>query len=319
MQKLNSAAELPGQFLTQLDNLGAIRLSGEEAEKYLQGQVTIDMELLTEQQALMGSHCDFKGKAWNIFYAAGTPDDITLICHKGAVEGSLAELKKYGVFSKVDIKDISDRVQIFGGSGEQLEAYISGVFGSLPQSHLGSVQTPHGQVIALDKPSLRYLLVLDAPLAQSLKDHFTDELFDNSGWEVLDIQAGLPNIQQQTSNEFVPQMMNLQSLNAISFDKGCYMGQEVVARTKFLGKNKRASYILKGQQAADLAAGDTLEMQIGDNWRRGGTVLRSASLENESWVLAVLPNDTEVGATFRNKENPQQTFNVLPLPYELEQ
>ena len=113
-------------------------------------------------------------------------------------------------------------------------------------------------------------------------------------------------------------MMNLHVLDAISFEKGCYMGQEVVARTKFLGKNKRAAFILETDQATEIKPGDNLESQAGENWRRGGTVLRSCSVDQHTMILAVLANDTEVGATLRLKDKPDVLFEVLPLPYSLE-
>ena len=319
MQKLNASSTLPGDFLAPLDSVGTITLNGEETAKYLQGQVTVDIDKLSPEHSLLGCHCDFKGKTWSIFYAAGDQHHATLVTHKGAMAGSLAELNKYGVFSKVEISDGSDQCQIFGGCGVQLENFIQSVFGDLPKKHLETTHSASGFVIALTRPIKRYLLVLTNAQAQSLLDDYQGELFDEQIWELLDIQGGMANIQGQTSNEFVPQMMNLQVLDAISFDKGCYMGQEVVARTKYLGKNKRAAFILKSNQRGDLVAGDLLEMQVGDNWRRGGTVLRSANLGEESWLLAVLANDTETGAVLRSKEKPQQVYNVLPLPYEIDQ
>lgn len=319
MQKLNTANALPAQLLTRITDLGAIHIQGEETSKYLQGQVTIDMNQLSGEQGVMGCHCDFKGKTWSTFYAAGTPDAVTLICNDEAKESSLAELKKYGVFSKVEINDVSDEMEIFAGYGDYIEGYISSVFGTLPEHHLAVVQNPNGFVITLDDTRRRYLMVLSKATAQALVEDYSERLDDPTAWELLDIQAGIAQVQGATSNEYVPQMMNLQALGAISFDKGCYMGQEVVARTKFLGKNKRAAFILKSEQTANLAPGDTLEMQVGENWRRGGTVLRAANLPEESWILAVLPNDTEVGSLLRSKDDPQLHYDVLPLPYSIEQ
>ena len=115
-------------------------------------------------------------------------------------------------------------------------------------------------------------------------------------------------------------MFNMQALDAIDFKKGCYMGQEVVARTKYLGKNKRATYRLIATTESDsltVEPSATLEKAIEDNWRRGGTVVHAANVENNLSLLAVLSNDTQVGDVLRLKEFPDALFTVAELPYEL--
>ncbi|MDN4500861.1 tRNA-modifying protein YgfZ [Alteromonadaceae bacterium BrNp21-10] len=307
-------------YLAQLDNFAVITLTGEERVKYLQGQVTADIHLLHNKNALMGCHCDFKGKTWNVFYAVNQQDCIHLISHRGGIQGSLPELKKYAVFAKTDI-DENDQLQIFGGSGNKLQTTIQNVFGDVPQQQRQVIANENGLVVCIDTELPRYLVLLNKDAANSLVDQYPSELSSSELWQLQDIQQGIAHIEPATSNEYVPQMLNMQSLDAISFDKGCYMGQEMVARTKFLGKNKRATYILKGEHGQSLAAGDTLEMPIGDNWRRGGIVISCVSLAsntNESWMLAVLANDTEIGAQFRSKADPSALFTVQPLPYSLE-
>jgi folate-binding protein YgfZ len=158
-----------------------------------------------------------------------------------------------------------------------------------------------------------------------MKWQYPNDLSSSALWEQADIQAGMPAIRSATSYEYVAQMMNHHALEGISFSKGCYMGQEVVARSQFLGKNKRAAFILRAEKNApgDIAPGDILESRAGENWRRGGTVLRSVSLPTQdrpaqTWLLAVLANDTEVGATLRLKAHSELLFKVQALPYSLE-
>ena len=113
-------------------------------------------------------------------------------------------------------------------------------------------------------------------------------------------------------------MLNLQVLDAINFEKGCYMGQEVVARTKYLGRNKRAGFILKTDLTEQDLSGELIEYQIGDNWRPGGKVLRSGSDFEQTWAFAVLSNDTAVGSNFRVKSQPDIILQTQALPYDLE-
>ena len=316
MIQIDNANQLPENFLTRLPEQGIIQVDGEQRISYLQGQVTADMQDLSAQHSLLGCHCDFKGKAWNVFYAAQFGESALLISHKESLMASFAQLQKYAVFAKVTLSHSEDWVCL-AGAGEKLESLIEERFAQLPVGDRQTVSNDQGLVMAIDAPRNRYMLVLTSEAAQSLVDNYSQELADASLWEVLDIQAGIPQLQQATSNEFVPQMMNVQALEGISFNKGCYMGQEVVARTKFLGKNKRAAFILKAEQAASVVPGDSLESPAGENWRRGGTVLRAAQLNAQTWLLAVVPNDTVVGSVMRLKSHPDSVFTVQPLPYSL--
>ncbi|WP_343859674.1 tRNA-modifying protein YgfZ [Aliiglaciecola litoralis] len=315
---MQSSFTSPDNFICELSTLGIISINGEDATSYLQGKVTNNVAQLTPDQAQLGCHCDFKGKTWNIFYALGGAQKIEFLCHPESIPASLAELKKYGVFSKVDFSDTTQDHQFVGMAGVEAEKALSKLFGALPQQHLAVVHSELGYVIRFEQPKPRFLVITKSQAANSLLEQLAEYVVDESYWEAMDIVAGIANIQSQTSIEFIPQMMNMQALDAISFDKGCYMGQEVVARTKYLGKNKRAAFILKSNLAAQLQAGDSLEAQVGENWRRSGTVLRSATLEDSTWVLAVLPNDTASDAMLRAKNNPQQTFSVEPLPYSID-
>ncbi|MCV2883255.1 tRNA-modifying protein YgfZ [Aestuariibacter sp. AA17] len=323
---MSALATLPHNLFCELDSMSVIHVHGEESIKYLQGQVTIDMAAVNTNNAVMGCHCDFKGKTWNIFYAlaekptsdSGDITSVYLVNHKGATEKSLAELNKYGVFAKVDILDVSAQWQVFGLAGESVIDALKAIIPLPSDDDLNVVQHDDVKVITLSHPIPRYLVLARGDIADSLKESMSSFKEHPAVWEALDILAGIPNIQATTQNEFVPQMMNLHALNAISFDKGCYMGQEVVARTKYLGKNKRAAFILKSDDNTQLVAGDTLEVKVDENWRRGGTVLRSAALNQTSFVLAVLPNDTKTGDILRSKDNPDQILTVLPLPYSLE-
>lgn len=315
---IDTADTLPADFICRLDDLQILKVSGEERIKYLQGQVTADMTSLSSNEGLLGCHCDFKGKAWNIFYALEHDESVLFVSHKEGAAKSTPELKKYGVFAKVEFSDDTASWACFGGQGAQLEAIISQLFTDVPVKDRQTVSNDHGVVMALGSLNTRYMLVLTAQGQAALASHEELQYAPSTLWEVQDIKAGIAQLRTSTSNEFVPQMMNLQAVNAISFSKGCYMGQEVVARTKFLGKNKRAAFVLKAEEAVDLQPGDTLEIPVGDNWRRGGTVLRCATLGRETWLLAVVANDTEVGTNMRLKDQPNTVFTVQSLPYSLE-
>jgi tRNA-modifying protein YgfZ len=305
----------PTDYYALLTNKGLIQLSGEEKQKYLQGQITADVAQLNDDIALLACHCDFKGKTWSVSYLMSWQDSLLLLTHSSVLEKSLAELKKYGVFAKVSIADVSPDWQISAGFGHAIEAEITHVFGKLPEQHMHLVKHANGIVVAINTNIPRYLILQPQDAAQKISVDASKSSDDY--WEIEDIKAGIAEVQAPTCNEFVPQMMNLQQLDAISFTKGCYMGQEVVARTKYLGKNKRAAFRLFSDTPQTVAVGDNLEYQIGENWRPAGTILRVGNSHNQCWLLAVLASDTEIGTIMRVKQHPQASFTVLPQPYEL--
>ncbi len=304
------------QYANKLKNNGVIQITGEERAKYLQGQITADINELKDNHALLACHCNFKGKTWSVFFTFSWQDSILLVIHDSVLEQSLSELNKYGVFAKVDITNESHNWQITGGSGDLFEGSIIKLFGELPTGDRAVVSSSNGLVMSVEKPDQRYLVIQPNIAKNSL---VCDVSEDDEQWEVADIKAGLGDIRASTVDEYVPQMLNLQALDAIDFEKGCYMGQEVVARTKYLGRNKRAGFILKTDSTTDdNLTGEQLEYQLGENWRPGGKILRSGSDEGQTWIFAVLAKDTEIGASFRVKSSQRLIFVTQALPYPLQ-
>ena len=302
------------QYVSTLNNSGIILLTGEEKTSYLQGQVTADIDKLTEKNALLACHCDFKGKVWSVFYTLSWQDSILLVTHNSVLDKSLSELNKFAVFAKVDITNQSAQWKILGGAGALYERAILELFDELPTADRTVISNAYGLVMSVEQPEQRYLVLQPNNAEKQLN---CDIMQDGELWEVADIQAGLGDIRETTTNEYVPQMLNLQALNAIDFEKGCYMGQEVIARTKYLGRNKRAGFILKTESANNNLSGELLEYQIGENWRPGGKILRSGIDSGQTWIFAVLANDTVIGSTFRLKSSANINFVTQTLPYTL--
>ena len=303
------------QYTNRLLDSGVIQLTGEEKVTYLQGQITADVNKLTQYNSLLGSHCDFKGKVWSVFYSFLWQNSILLITHKSVLGKSFSELKKYGVFAKVEITDQTSNWQITGGCGEKFEDALFKIFDQLPSGDRNVISNENGIVMSVEQPVQRYLVIQPCNAEKQLPK---SEIDDNQLWEIADINAGLGDIRGTTINEYVPQMLNLQAMDAIDFEKGCYMGQEVVARTKYLGRNKRAGFILKTQTDTKDLCGEQLEYQIGENWRPGGMILRSGSDKGQTWIFAILAKDTQIGSTFRVKSSPNIIFIAQALPYPLQ-
>ena len=287
-----------------LTRMGVIRLEGAERVHYLNGQVTCDVAALPVGGQSLGAHCDPKGKVWSSFRLLVLPEQLLLVSSRELFAKALPELKKYGVFAKVSISDASEQLPVTGIAGAGSDALIASTLG-LGDSGL----TASGMAVRVATD--RWLLVgTAAELAQLPEAAEAD-------WWGAEIAAGVPTLSTIHQGEYIPQMLNLQALGGISFTKGCYMGQETVARAKYRGANNRALHILQGTAAAQVAVGDELELSLGENWKRSGMVL-DCWQQGESLLLsAVLPLDLAPDARLRLKAQPDSSLQLEPLPYSL--
>ncbi|WP_350313234.1 tRNA-modifying protein YgfZ [Dickeya fangzhongdai] len=319
-QPLFSSAQLPATLIA-LDDWALVTLTGPDTVKYLQGQLTADVDALQTGQHVLCAHCDAKGKMWSNVRLFHYGDGLAYLERRSVRDSQLTELKKYAVFSKTTIS-ADDNVVLLGAAGLDIRSHLAPLFDVLPDADNAVVQQPGATLLHLAHPTERFLLVLDAQRAAALIETLqaSVKLNDSRQWQALDIAAGLPIIDSANSAQFIPQATNLQALQGISFTKGCYAGQEMVARAKYRGANKRALYWLAGTGAQAPAAGDELELKLGDNWRRTGTVLAASQLHDGTlWVQAVLNNDLEADSVLRVRDDSGSQLAIQPLPYSLEE
>jgi len=314
-----ASARLPLTLMT-LDDWALATLVGLDSEKYLQGQVTADVSQMTEDQHLLAAHCDPKGKMWSNLRLFRRQDGFALIERRSLRDAQLAELKKYAVFSKVTIA-ADDELVLLGVAGFQARAALKNLFSELPDAEKQVTHDGATSLLWFEHPAERFLLVTDVATAERVTQALRGEaqLNNSQQWLALNIEAGIPVIDAANSGQFIPQATNLQALGGISFKKGCYTGQEMVARAKFRGANKRALWYLAGQASRVPEAGEDLELKMGENWRRTGTVLAAVQLDDgRLLVQAVMNNDMEPDSVFRVRED-VNTLSIEPLPYSLEE
>ncbi|WP_313572943.1 tRNA-modifying protein YgfZ [Pseudescherichia sp.] len=315
----SASARLPLTLMT-LDDWALATLTGADSEKYLQGQVTADVAALTEHQHLLAAHCDAKGKMWSNLRLFRRDGGFALIERRSIRDAQLTELKKYAVFSKVTIVPDDEHV-LLGVAGFQARAALANLFTTLPDADKQVVQEGATSILWFAHPAERFLLVTDVATAELLSEKLRGEaqLNNSQQWLALNIEAGLPVIDAANSAQFIPQATNLQALGGISFKKGCYTGQEMVARAKFRGANKRALWYLAGKASRLPEAGEDLELKMGENWRRTGTILAAVQLDDgRLLVQAVMNNDMEPDSVFRVRDD-ANTLSIEPLPYSLEE
>lgn len=306
--------------LMSLDEWALVSVQGKDSTSYLQGQLTLDVAALDATQHRPAAHCDAKGKMWTSLRLFHRGEGYGYLVRRNLRDTQLAELKKYAVFAKVTIAADDDAV-LLGVAGFQARTALAGQFPVLPDAATPVVQQDDTTLLWFDQPAERFLLVTTLAQAEALKDKLKGDaqLNDSTQWLALDIEAGIPVIDSATSAQLIPQATNLQALDAISFKKGCYTGQEMVARAKFRGANKRALYWLAGNASHLPQVDGSLELQMGDKWRRTGTVLTAVQLDDgEIWVQVVMNNDLEPDSVLRVEGDEGGKLTIQPLPYSLE-
>ncbi|WP_439899636.1 tRNA-modifying protein YgfZ [Photobacterium toruni] len=309
---LSTTDSLPDLAIINLSEWGMVTLVGPDSKSYLQGQLTCDVVSLTADKSTFAGHCDAKGKLRSIMRIFHYQNGYGFVQRQSVMASQLPELKKYAVFSKTEITQTT--AVILGLTGTQAQTMIDRHFS-------GDADVRHNDnttVVKVDNE--RWLIITteeqaDAVITTLAPDaiYTTDAL-----WNLYDIKAALPRIDNTTELEFIPQAVNLQAVDGISFKKGCYTGQETVARAKYRGINKRAMYIVTGAATQCPQASDALERSVGENWRKGGTVICGYHYaDDQAIALVVLPNDLDDDSQFRFATTPDALWHKLDLPYDL--
>lgn len=314
---LPALSSLPSAFAIELDNYSAISLTGDEQSKYLQGQVTCDVNSIDNAKLLTGAHCNAKGKVFSVFRLFNYQNSHLLFQPKSTLAASLAELKKFGVFAKVDIEQAS-HLSFYIIAGKDVTSSIQQYFAQLPDSLNPIVSKGDAQIIYLAGQMEHYLFIAPTINANKLIESSGLPVYTNKVWQLLEIAEGFPAMSEVAVDQYVPQMLNLQAIHGISFTKGCYLGQETVARMQYLGKNKRALYYLTGNASDSIEAGSIIEMQLGENWRKAGDVITSYCDDNgQVSVQAVLASDMSSDTLLRIKGDEQSKLVIAQLPYSI--
>jgi folate-binding protein YgfZ len=308
---LASSDSLPPLTFAHLDSWGTITIQGDDKTSFLQGQVTCNVATLDVEHSQLGAHCDAKGKMWSVFRLFHHQGAFCLFQPLSGIEAELRELKKYAIFSKVEINQGQDCC--IAVLGEQAQSYID----QLIPGQSGDVRQCDGGSAVKVSPQ-RWLLLLDPAYATTLLENASAPIYDSSIWTLYDILEVQPALEQEEQNQHIPQAVNLQAVNGISFTKGCYTGQETVARAKYRGTNKRAMYRVSGPRRESSAT--TLERSVGENWRSAGTLLNDFQFSDQQATgLIILPNDLEPGTLLRLSTEPEAIWCINDLPYSLEQ
>lgn len=226
--------------LYPVTQLGVLTVAGKDAVSFLQGQITCNMHDITDNKSSLGAICNPKGRVITTFLLVKRDDVYLLLLPMELLAPIKKRLQMYVLRSAVTLTDSSDELCLIGCC--QLDAQTSA------NDQLGNTTRQQGRLtIDLSRQVNRQLLITDAEDAQQFWQEqigkYGYQPASSEDWRSLDIIDGIPWLTTETSEEYIPQMLNLDTLGGISFTKGCYTGQEIVARTHYLGKAKRQMFV----------------------------------------------------------------------------
>ncbi|EGI78555.1 CAF17-like 4Fe-4S cluster assembly/insertion protein YgfZ [Hylemonella gracilis] len=243
--------------ISPLPHLGVLRASGEEATKFLQSQLTNDFALLGANQARFAAFCSAQGRMQASFIGVKlAADDILLVCSQDLLERTLKRLSMFVLRAKVKLSDATASFALYGLAGDAVQAHTPGA-GALPAPWTCQSVNDETRLIHLhpavkgDDRAARALWLAPAttpaPEATALA---------HEDWLWGEVLSGVAMVSAPTFEAFVPQMLNYESIEGINFKKGCYPGQEVVARSQFRGAIKRRA--LRVRSPVALSAGQDI-------------------------------------------------------------
>ena len=306
-----------GTILCDLDQFGTLRASGEEVQSFLQNMLSSDIREVDATRAQFSSLNSPKGRMLATMLIWRDGEDYLLQLPRVLCEPIRKKLSMYVLRAKVKISDASDEIISFGLSGANAQEILGRQFGELPQQPLGFIGTEDVGVLKIGETRFQVSVAAqDAPaLRQALRQHA--QPVGSICWDWLNVRAGIPVVLPQTQEQFVPQMANLELIGGVNFKKGCYPGQEIVARMQYLGTLKRRMYLAHLDSGEAPQPGDELFSADMEGQASGMIVNATPAPGGGFDVLAVMLISSRETQVVHWKALQGDTLKFLPLPYPL--
>jgi folate-binding protein YgfZ len=301
-------------FFCTLSHEGVLAVRGVDAGKFLQGQLTCNLDYLSDAKATLGARCTQKGRMQSSFRILLEGDGYLLAMASELIEAQLLDLKKYAVFSKSKLTDESASWTRFGLNEGDDALVALGL--DLPQDTDAVVRG--NDLIAIRVSPGRAELWVRADQASDVRGRLAGLLSEGSlnDWLLGQIRAGIGQVVGLTRETFIPQMLNLQAVGGVSFKKGCYTGQEIVARMQYLGKLKRRLYRLNLSSGQLPEPGTALFSPV--HGSAVGEVVIAANAAEGIELLAVLQADAAEDGNIHLGAPDGLALQLSDLPYTLD-
>lgn len=310
--------------ICDLSQYSTLVVAGDDAIDFMQGQFTNDVKKVDEQNSQLNAFCNNKGRMTANFRLFNYQQNYFFSVRSDLVERSIEHLQNYVLRAQVVIQDVSEQLIHLGISGDNAEQLLA-PFIEISNQNIDGVSFNEDYVAirvageSTDKKP-RYEIFCSPEHAKTLWQAVSEkaEAVNSSSWDYLNIQAGLPFIDSHSSEQFVPQMVNMDLINGVSFSKGCYTGQEIVARMHYLGKLKKRCFKVCIDSEDKPAAGDKLFAENARAGQNTGMIIQAEKNPQSGYdALAVIQiADTESKLFLNDEDGP--VVSVKELPYKLE-
>ncbi len=294
--------------VSPLSHLGVIRVDGDEAAQFLQGQLTQDFMLLGPDQARLAAFCSAKGRMQASFVGfQRTPAEILLVCSRDILAPTLKRLSMFVLRAKVRLSDASADFALFGLGGDAVSALLPASGDPWSKADIGPAQ-----VVRLYPADGQSRALWLAPVGQPAP---AGAALPAGLWLWSEVRSGVATVTAPIVEAFVPQMLNYESVGGVNFKKGCYPGQEVVARSQFRGTLKRRAFI--AHSVRELAAGQEV-FHASDAQQPCGTVAQAARAPGGGWdAIVSMQVSAGDGGRLATEPTTGAELSLLPLPYLL--
>lgn len=304
-----------GTVLTPLEDLALIRASGEEAKIFLHNLLTNDIKGLRAESIQYNGFCNPKGRLLASFLVWHAGPDLMLALSADLHGAILKKLSMYVLRSKVKLTDASSEFVLMGLSGKNAKDALADTV-QIPEKAMMVSSFDQGQLLRLEDQ--RFVMVVSSSAAQQIWQKLaeTAQPVGLTCWHWLEIASGLPRVTAATTEEFIPQMVNFDVVGGVSFKKGCYPGQEIVARTQYLGKLKRRMYRAH-LDTATASPGDHLYAPETGEQSCGRVLNAALAPQGGQDLLAVIQSSCADAGKVHLANPTGPSLKLLSLPYAL--
>lgn len=302
----------------ELNHTSLIAVSGADAVSFLQAQLTSDIAGMQSPQTQYSGYCSPKGRLLATFLVWRDEDTLFLQLPHELRDASQSRLSKYVLRARVKLADATADFRLFGISGPEARRALAPISESLPEKPHAVVSAPGVRITCV--PGKRYLVLADSnhgetihsTLSASAREHTEND------WARSEIEAGIPVITAATQEEYVPQMVNLDLIGAVSYSKGCYPGQEIVARMHYLGRLKQRMYRVQVCSDSVAMPGDAIYSREFGADQASGAIINAVQIAGAGFeALAVIQTASAAGGSAHWKSLDGPALAFLPLPYEI--
>ena len=308
---------LGGDVLCDLSHYALVTVSGQDAKDFLHRQLINDIK--TENTSKLNGYCNTKGRLIADFRVFKHKKTFFLRLSADLVDLLIKRLNTYKLRSQVEITPVSNHYLGIGVFGKGVAQKLADTIELVPDTINQALDTNNSHIIRIPALTTGYEIYGNKEAIQAIWDRLNVNIapVGYASWALLETLAALPHLTQATSEQFVPQMLNYQAIDGLSFDKGCYPGQEIVARMHYLGKLKKRLYLAKVSSSDTPIIGQDLYSKQQKTVIKAGTVVQVASHPDGYDVILAVIQNSEITCSIRLGDSKGPKITIMDLPYTL--